>query len=672
MLERRYAGLTTLLCAGIAAALAYAAEPPAWLEGLMFDAAVAVSAPARDDAPAAVAVVAIDARSLDASELAEFPRAMFGPIWARTIAALQKAEVKAIAFDMVLPYSANRFQAGFDTGFLRALAGARDLVVLGRSSRTLPACNYQAALRFDPAGLGLTEVLPARDGVFRRIESWFPTSNGDPVASLVGAALARAGVRDPPRSIVLAPSRHPESLPTYSLIDVLRCADSEPRAVAAAFSGKIVFIGTTLPEEDRKVSSARFFSLAARPSGGEAECGLRRLAASVPDTREVPGVHLHAAATQSVLSGRIVVPAAAYIEASMAGVAALAGAAAGFLLTPVLAVLAVIVGGGVLWGAEVLALLADIWLDMASAVLSLIAAAVIAYLVRFLVVERSRRRIHNAFGHYLAPALVERLAAGAGTLKLGGEARDVTIMFADLSGFTALSGKLGPEALVETTNAYLKRIAEAVDDSGGYVDKFIGDAVMAIWNAPADAPDHPAQGVAAALDIVERIAAARREARARGEFAFDIKIGVNTGPAVVGNVGSDKRYNYTAVGEAVNIAARLEGLPGVYGCRVIIGPETAARVAARYRLREIDAVAVKGKIEPLRVYEPAVDAPPHFAPYAQALEHYRNREFGAAAALWEALADRDGPSATMAARARNYAQNPPSEDWDGVFVMTGK
>ena len=300
------------------------------------------------------------------------------------------------------------------------------------------------------------------------------------------------------------------------------------------------------------------------------------------------------------------------------------------MITPALAVGAVIVGGGMLWGAEALALLADIWLDMSVALLSLAAAAVGAYLVRVLVVERSGRRVQKALGHYLAPALVERMANGAGTLELGGVGRDVTIMFADLSGFTALSGILGPEALVETTNAYLKRIAEAVDESGGYVDKFIGDAVMAIWNAPADAPDHPAQGVAAAIDIAQRIVTARSKALARGEHAFDIKVGVNTGLAVVGNVGSDKRFNYTAVGEAVNIAARLEGLPGVYRNRVIIGPETATRIGDRYRLREIDAVTVKGKDEPLRIYEPAVDAP-GFAPYEKALALYRDRQFSAAA-----------------------------------------
>ena len=348
-----------------------------------------------------------------------------------------------------------------------------------------------------------------------------------------------------------------------------------------------MFIGTTLPEEDRRISSARFLAPVARQTGGKAVCGLQRLAASVPDTQDVPGVHLHAAAVQSVLSGRIVAPAPSYVAVFIAGVAALAGVAIGFLFTPAIAVAAVTVGGGILWDAEVLALLADIWLDMANGILALAAAAITAYLVRFLVVERSRRFIYNAFGHYLHQTLVERLAHGASTLKLGGESRDVTIMFADLSGFTALSGKLGPEALVEMTNAYLKRIAEAVDESGGYVDKFIGDAVMAIWNAPADALDHPAQGVAAALDIARRIEAARRAALARGEHAFDIKIGINTGPAVVGNVGSDKRFNYTAIGEAVNIAARLEGLPGVYGCRVVIGPETAARIEGHFRLARL-------------------------------------------------------------------------------------
>jgi adenylate cyclase len=122
----------------------------------------------------------------------------------------------------------------------------------------------------------------------------------------------------------------------------------------------------------------------------------------------------------------------------------------------------------------------------------------------------------------------------------------------------------------------------------------------------------------------------------------------------------------------VNIAARLEGLPGVYRCRIIIGPETADRVKDRFCLREIDAVAVKGKVEPLRIYEPAIEMPSHFAPYAQALELYREHQFGAAAEIWAGLADDDGPSAVMAERARDYVVDPPPKEWDGVFVMTGK
>jgi CHASE2 domain-containing sensor protein len=138
----RHAGLTALVCAGLAAAFAYAAEPPVWLEGLLFDAAVAASASARDDAAPAVALVAIDARSLDSPELAKYPRAMFSPIWAQTIAGLQKAGAKAISFDLVLAFSGNRIKPRFDNNLMRALAGANDLVVLGRSSRMPPLKKY--------------------------------------------------------------------------------------------------------------------------------------------------------------------------------------------------------------------------------------------------------------------------------------------------------------------------------------------------------------------------------------------------------------------------------------------------------------------------------------------------------------------------------------------------
>jgi adenylate cyclase len=312
-------------------------------------------------------------------------------------------------------------------------------------------------------------------------------------------------------------------------------------------------------------------------------------------------------------------------------------------------------------------------------------APAIGYVVRYLAEERTRRRIEVAFGRYVSPHLVERLAASHETLRLGGERRDVSVMFADLSGFTALSTQVSPEALTQLTNRYLAFIVDAVEATGGYVDKFIGDAVMALWGAPVGDGAHARHAVHAALAARESIEAARSAARRQGQAGFAVKIGIHSGPAVVGNVGTERRYNYTAVGETVNVAARLEGVPGVYGCAVVVSEQAASLAGDALIFRELDRIRVKGREEPMKIFE-ALGTRADISEatlrrrdaYAAALADYRARRFDDAAKQWSAMAamgpdtEIDGPAATMAARALDFARTPPPPDWDGVFVMTGK
>jgi class 3 adenylate cyclase len=269
-------------------------------------------------------------------------------------------------------------------------------------------------------------------------------------------------------------------------------------------------------------------------------------------------------------------------------------------------------------------------------------------------------------------------------LRLGGERRAVSIMFADLSGFTALSGRVDPETLMEVTNHYLGLLVAAVEATGGYVDKFIGDAVMGMWGAPVADPDHAAHAARAALASVAAVAAAKAEADAAGRPGYSVKMGLNSGPAVVGNVGAPRRYNYTAIGETVNIAARLESVPHDYDCAIVMGPATAAAIAGHFVTCELDWVKVKGKDEPLAVYELIAETETagatevaYPAQYAAALALYRAGEFAKAAAAWRAITyprPSVGPSTPpqiMAARCAELQANPPA-DWDGIFAKTTK
>src|SRR6202162_4685934 len=315
----------------------------------------------------------------------------------------------------------------------------------------------------------------------------------------------------------------------------------------------------------------------ARSREGEvAGCRLNRLGASDPGSGTSPGVFVHAAAVEEVLTRDLVEPLSAPGRAVIAGAAGVGGALLGFGLTPFLAVLGVAALVSGCLAAAALLLGFGLWFPAVLPAAAAVAAMVVPYIMRFVVEERRRRRVQNAFGHYLAPAIVDQLLDSEAPLHLGGEEREVTIMFADLSGFTALSGKVGPAELMAVTNSYLAILVEAVEATGGYVDKFIGDAVMGIWGAPASNPDHATAAARAALAAVAGVMRAKAEADARHQPGYAVKIGLNSGRAVVGNVGAEKRYNYTAVGETVNIASRLESVPGDYGCPIGVRPTTPA------------------------------------------------------------------------------------------------
>ena len=696
--RRRYREVACALCALAAVFVAVVVGRPLPPDGALLDLLVKareIVFPVEDrPEQSPVAVIALDRRSLEAPELARYPRVMMGPFWAVVLDGVFQAGARAVGFDLLFAYSANQFSPNFDAPFLAALDRHRERVVLARSGATLPALPFLAALRNDAAALGIAEITADPDGRHRRVRARYDTVRDGALAGFAGALLRRANAPPMPGEVVLAPRRHLERIPAYAVVDVLRCAKQAPDALARAFAGKIVLVGGTLPEEDRRISSGRFLSPARADSLPLHPCGLRRLGASDPDSSSVAGVFLHAAAIEAVVSGRMTSTAPTFVVAGLSAVTAAGGAALGLVLSPWLVAGAVVLMAALLMGAGTVALAADLWLPLALPLAALAAAPALAYVVRYLVEERTRQRIQHAFSHYLAPAIVDRLAADPSALRLGGERREVTVMFADLSGFTALSGKVEPEVLTRLINQYLGYIVEQVEATGGYVDKFIGDAVLAIWGAPAPDPGHAGSGIRTALASAARIHQEHEAAEARGEKGFSVKIGLNSGPAVVGNVGTVRRYNYTAVGETVNVASRLESVPSLYGCQVVIGPRTAELVKDEFLLRELDRIWVKGGQAPITVFEPLVERAKATSAqvdrtrrFADALAEYRALRFVDACAMWEALAREEhdawgapsgtgapqpGPAAKMAERAREFAAHPPPDPWDGVWVLTSK
>lgn len=681
-LTQRISLVTIGVCAAAALASTAIDPAPSVFDGPLYDLAVVARAEIEEAPPAEtpVVVIAVDDRSLAAERLESMPRAIFSPVWAEVIDHATAAGAKVVAFDFLFSFNGNALSKNWDRPLLQQLFRHREEVVLGRSSTTLPLPHIFAALRNDEAALGLLELIADSDGVYREVKRVYATQDGDALPGLATRALARVGA-EIPDTIRLAPHGNLEArIPTYALIDVLNCAEADPERLAKALDGKVVFVGSTLPEEDRKFTPDRLFRpLPPSPVPDEAAaCSLEPQAASLPGSRTRPGVYIHAGAAAAVLTGEVVAASALAWRLLVTAAGAAVGAAIGLALAPWLTVFAIVASLFALWALQVVALGQFTWLPTAGAMVALLLSVVVGYVVRYLLEERRRRRVQNAFGKFLAPTLVEKLTHEQLDLSLGGEDAEVSVMFADLSGFTALSTQVSATELVETTNRYLALIADEVDRTDGYVDKFIGDAVMGFWGAPVADAHHAEKAVVAALRIVELVAEEAKKDIANGHRGYGVKVGIYSGPAIVGNVGSERRFNYTAVGETVNVAARLESLPSIYECPIVVGDRTAEAVREDFLLREIDYIAVKGRSKPLAIYEPiahdlaATDQQrDDAATYEEGLALYRARKFAEAAETWSRL-PHDAVAHLMADRAQRYMSEPPPEDWDGVNVLTSK
>ncbi len=309
-------------------------------------------------------------------------------------------------------------------------------------------------------------------------------------------------------------------------------------------------------------------------------------------------------------------------------------------------------------------------------------------LIGYLRTEAEKRQVRGIFSRYLSPAVVEKLTEDPGRVNLGGEIRELTLMFCDIQGFTRISEQLDPQSLTQLVNRFLTPMTTAIQAHRGTIDKYIGDCVMAFWNAPIDDPDHAAHALQAALDMrdgLRRLNDALAEEAGDGRPAIRIAagIGINTGPGCVGNFGSEQRLEYSVIGDSVNLASRLEGLTRTYGLDIVVGEDTAAR-APGFALLELDEVRVKGRDAPLRIYGllggPDRSAEPGFRRLAERhgalLAAYRARDWDEAAASLAAARQLDVTLVRLyelyAARIDEYRSEPPAAGWDGVYVARTK
>jgi len=667
-----------------------------------------------DPASSPAVVIALDEETYRTAPFAGTPNITWTREIGRVLTAVIAGGAKVVGFDIIFPTSIEQSEIpfgddtlgakvrGFDRDFMRDLAiGARaGRVVLGEvqhsGSPILPAPGERIAVG-QQQNIRALNLYTDPDDVVRRVPLTLQTDGvavpamalelaaralGMPPVIAASGRVLLSGYRIPsriPNTMTLNFDGGADDIPTYSLADLRACLEKgDADFFHRQFDGKVVLIGTRLDVEDRHITSKRFATAPENPTGPR--CTLPAPPAGAAFARDsIAGVYIQATAVDNLLRRDALRELGRVRRGAVATAIAAAVSLAALMLPLSVATLSffVIVAA---WTA-----LATIAFSHAVA-LPLIEPATAAFLTlaattgyRFVVADRDRRLLRKSFALYLAPPVIEKMMASDELPALGGETRNVTIYFSDVAGFSSIAESMTPTDLVTLMNEYLSEMSDIIQAHGGFVDKYIGDAIVAVFGAPLADPEHAAHAVQAALRCRERLAELNRSPTAFLGRRLGQRIGVNSGDVLVGNIGSRSRFNYTVMGDAVNLASRLEGANKYFGSSILVAQSTVDRSGSAFVWRELDAIRVQGRAEPVRIYEPVAEAGKatpeevaRAATYADALARWRSRDFAGAAGLLARFAVSDPPSAVLLRRAKAFAEHPPAAGWEPVNELEGK
>jgi adenylate cyclase len=656
-----------------------------------------------------IVLAAVDEDSLAAFGRWPWPRDRFGYI----VQYLHSAGAKAIVFD-ILFLEPDENDPEFDAVFAEEMRAAGNVffpfllqtepspsppAALLRKA-TIPAerqaqgsagvrTQYQGMkLPITPLaeaarGLGFINLTPDEDGTTRRLPPLIQT------AQTVHPQLATAAARyllGAERAVVdgrtlrLGPMTVPltrqgdlvldwhgaleqKTYPAYSIGAILRSytdrqAGRKPLLDPALFTDKIVFVAATATGTyDLRVTPLSPFT---------------------------PGVLIHMTALDNLLRGQAMQPAPYWLFVATT-LALCLGTAWAFVLVQrqTLIFFSIAVLAAAYYGLVVHAFKSHgVWMELVFPESALALTYAVSATVEYLTEGRQRRVLRAVFDKYMAAEVVDEIMRNPAGIKLGGEKKELTIFFSDVAGFTTISEKLDPEDLVVLLNQYLTAMTDIILRHRGNVNKYLGDGIMAIFGAPRGEPNHASLACYAALENQSALVRLREEWKAQGHPAVIARIGINSGPLVVGNVGSQVRMEYTVMGDSVNLASRLEGANKFYDTLILLGPRTYELAKPDIEAREVDMLRVKGKLEPVVVHELLARKGELSAEkqrvvdlYLEGLAVYKRRDFAAAKERFQAalaLDPSDGPSKVYLHRAEEYLQTPPPPDWDGVYVLKSK
>ncbi len=628
--------MPAIVGAAVCAALILLSGFADWLRGPSLDGLLLLRAwlfdtPRPTDTP--IAIVAIDEETYRRPPFRGTPKALWTPELGGVLSDVLDGGASVVGFDLILPTSAEAHFPGHDRPLLLALRqGAEDdRMVLARvQHQTGPISPFpgHAVVVGRARNIRLANVSTDPDGVVRRVPLWFRVAGPqgsvlEPSFALEIAArhldvaperrehdrtdLSGLLVPVPPEADGLLLNFHSGSadFPVYSLADLHACPQPKRDAYFRQhFDGKIVLFGAVLDAEDRILTSKRFItgSERDRPAPRCVHPVMKDLFLADARRQLIPGVIVQATAINNLVRNAGLDSLGLMSEMAIVVLLSVAWAWA-FQRFPVgrsAAGLLVFVVGWTLVSAYVLR--GGLVLPGLALALPLAAAAAVAVGYRYFVTDRERRAIRRYFSLYLAPVVVDGILATGQKPELGGERREVTVLVSDIADYTALSERLPPERMIRSLNRYLASAAAAVERHGGFVDKFMGDGMLAVFGAPLGDPDHPAHAVDAALEFLD-MTTSDPELVGPGGTPFRTRIGIATGPVVIGNVGSEGRLNYTVIGDTVNLAARLETENKRHGTTILVTEETA-RAAGFDRFRFVARVDVRGRDTSVNVYTP--------------------------------------------------------------------
>jgi len=667
-----------------------------------------------DPSSSPTVVIALDEETYRTAPFSGTPNVTWTREIGRVLTAAVAGGAKIVGFDVIFPTSIEQSEVpfgddtlgekvrGFDRDFLRDLAfAARDgKIVLGEVQHggfpILPSPGQRVAVG-KQRNIRALNLYNDADDVVRRIPLT-TVIDGLTLPSMAVELAARALRASPEvaadRTMTLSSYRIPanipntvtlnfeggsEDIPTFSLADLHACIEKgDTDFFRRQFGGKVVLIGTRLDVEDRAITSKRFATAPEAAHGPR--CALPPPVAGATFARDsIASVYVHATAVNNLIRHNAL-SELSWLGRALIATAISAAVAMAALLLPLTGAVLACVAIFAAWSVVATITFTNaISLPLIEPIVAgfFTLAATTGY--RFVVADKDQRLLRKSFALYLAPAIIEKMMASNKLPALGGESRNVTIYFSDLAGFSSISEKMAPTELVSLMNEYLAAMTDIIQEHGGFVDKYIGDAIVAVFGAPLADPNHAVNAVGAALRCQERLDKLNFSMGTLQGRQLGQRIGLNSGEVLVGNIGSSSRFNYTVMGDAVNLASRLEGANKYFGTAIIASQSTIDLARTAFAWRELDAIRVQGRIDQVRIYEPLARSDEVTAQqmeqataYADGLARWRVRDFAGVVSLLTSLAEIDPPSAQLLRRARSFVSQPPGAGWEPVNALEGK